>query len=96
VAKNAAGFGIVLPGSDMVLKPIADVTVDSTTDEDLDEFFDELDEIDEFEDMGLCYPDGRYHSYDETLKQIIEVHPDGRRFVMLKKGYSVERGPEIL
>lgn len=43
----------------MLLKPTADVTVDSTTDEDLDKLFDELDEIDEFEDMGLCYPDGR-------------------------------------
>jgi len=83
-------------GSEMLLKPTAEVTTDSTTDEDLDKFFDELDEIDEFEDMGLCYPDGRYHIYDEASKQIIEVHPDGRRFVMLKKGYSVERGPEIL
>lgn len=76
----------------MLLKPTADVT----TEEEIDERLDELFELDESEDLGLRYPDGRYHIYDEALRQVIEVHPDGRRFVMLKKGYSVERGPEIL
>lgn len=58
-----------------------EVTTDSTTDEDFDKFFDQFDELDESKDLGLCYPDGRYHVYDEALKQVIEVHPDGRRFI---------------
>ena len=76
----------------MLLKP----AVDMQTEEELDEYLEEIFELDESEDLGLRYPDGRYHIYEEALKQVIEVHPDGRRFIMLQKGYSVERGPEIL
>lgn len=68
----------------MLLKPTADVA----TEEEIEGRIDELFELDESEDLGLRYPDGRHHIYDEAL--------NGRRFVMMKKGYSVERGPEII
>ena len=61
--------------------------------EDFDRAFDELDGT---EDMGLRFPDGRYHIYDDDIDAVVEIHPDGRRFRMLWNGEAVVRGPEIV
>lgn len=64
--------------------------------EDFDRAFDAFDDLDGTGDMGLRFPDGRYHIFDDELDAVVEIHADGRRFRMLWDGEAVVRGPEIL
>lgn len=55
----------------------------------------ELDLLDGEGNADLTFLDGRYHIYDESLRRVVEVHPDGRRYLIERDGFRIYRGAEL-
>ena len=55
----------------------------------------ELDLLDGEGNADLTFLDGRYQVYDESLRRVVEVHPDGRRYLIERDGFRIFRGAEL-
>lgn len=55
----------------------------------------ELDQLAGQGNADLTFQDGRYQIYDESLRKVIEIHPDGRRYLIERDGLRIYRGAEL-